>query len=304
MGARGKVLLLLGLLAAGGPLRGTEAALDRELAEVHAAVAPYRDADEARAAGWRPVTGPVPLMGAHWSLGPNGPDYVAGDALDLGRPSNLIFAEIDGRLDLVAVAFVVRLGPDDPLPEGFSGDGDVWHVHDVDAILAAIGEERALAARIGREWAARRLAPDGRRRLAMVHVWLDGRNPLGPFADVDPTLPFRQAGLSQGVPPDVPVAAARGLALTLPGGCRDELTGKLRLAGLGRWRIRELLSVCEAHADHLREVLEREPAALLPAAAEIWRSFEDRLYLALEPAEIARMAALVEGPASFCTPDR
>ncbi len=267
---------------------------------IHAAVAPYRDVERAKAAGWRRATRYVPLMGEHWSLGRKSPDYVSGEAIDFTKPSNLIYARIGGRHELVAVAYVVRIGANEPLPEGFSGTDDRWHVHNVDQILAAVGEVRPLAANLGRSLVNRRYAGDGRRRLAMVHVWLDGRNPQGTFENLDPTLPYRQFGLPASAWNGAPLDAARGLALALPDGCADELDGKLRLAGVSFRRKREISKLCNAYAKYVRENLVLPPDALNSAATAAWREFDARLTMMLEPAEIARIAALVEGTSGVC----
>lgn len=63
-------------------------------------------------------------MGQHFDHR-NGPDYVHGDAIDFGRPSNLVFATIKGARRLVALAYVVRIAPDEPLPLGFATRDDI-----------------------------------------------------------------------------------------------------------------------------------------------------------------------------------
>ncbi|MEM9011384.1 MAG: hypothetical protein AAGE18_09160 [Pseudomonadota bacterium] len=294
------LLALAGLLLASPLARAESAALQAQITEVHAAVAPYRDVAAARAAGWRRTTAHVPLMGEHWSKRRAEPDYVDGQPIDFTQPSNLIYAEIGGRRELVAVAYVVRIGPNDPLPEGFQGAEDLWHVHNLDQILAAVGEVRPFVARLGRSWVDRRLASDGRRRLAMLHVWLDGRNPLGRFENLDPTLPYRRHGLGPAHWSGASLDAARGVALALPEGCEEEFDGKLRLAGVERRRKRQILALCRDYAAQVRGQISAPPATLNRVAEEAARTLDSHLLILLRPAETARIAALVEGPSGIC----
>ncbi|MEL6196506.1 MAG: hypothetical protein AAFT19_01540, partial [Pseudomonadota bacterium] len=84
----------------------------KQIAEVHSAVAKYRDVAVAEAEGWSTRGPAAPLMGEHWSLrGHQAP--VAGQPVDFSRPSTLVYSEIAGRRQLIGVAFIVRLGPFD-----------------------------------------------------------------------------------------------------------------------------------------------------------------------------------------------
>lgn len=123
----GTLLAVLGLLAQPAVAENWRRSVQNEIAAVARAVDRFRDIRNAQAEGWRRTTGHVPLMGEHWAQR-DGVDYVIGDALDLSKPSNLIYADIGGRKELVAVAYVIRIGPNDPLPGRFSGPADVWHV--------------------------------------------------------------------------------------------------------------------------------------------------------------------------------
>ncbi|MEM8822729.1 MAG: hypothetical protein AAGF30_03880, partial [Pseudomonadota bacterium] len=119
------LVAVLGLLAEPTLAQLWQQEARAQIATIEQAVAPYRNIRNARADGWRRSTGHVPLMGEHWSQR-NGVDYVVGDRLDLTQPSNLIYAEINGRRELIAVSYVVRIGAADPMPEGFAGPADVW----------------------------------------------------------------------------------------------------------------------------------------------------------------------------------
>ncbi|MEM7644481.1 MAG: hypothetical protein AAF366_18445, partial [Pseudomonadota bacterium] len=128
--------------------------LSRQIAAVEAATDRYRDIRVAQADGWRRATGHVNLMGEHWVPGDGDPDYTRGDVLDFTRPSNLLYAEIGGRTELVAAAFVVRIGPGDPHPDGFAGFQDLWHVYNVDQVLDAQCDVRPFLSALGDWWVA------------------------------------------------------------------------------------------------------------------------------------------------------
>lgn len=291
---------MLGLLTQHLHADDWQQSVQREIAAIERVVAPYRDILQARADGWRRTTAHVPLMGEHWARR-GGVDYVAGDALDLRNPSNLIYAEIGGRMELVAVAYVVRIGPDDPMPEGFSGPADVWHVHNLDQILAALGEKRPLAARLGSRWVSRKFAQDGNRRLAMVHVWLNGNNPAGVFENLNPTLPYRRLGLGSTYSNGASLDAAQGIALAHPDGCENELDGKLWLAAVTGQRKRTLEQVCRQLQAQVRASLDQLPADLNRVAEEAWRVFEANRFMLLSDDERRRILSIVEGVGGTCS---
>ncbi|MEM7507800.1 MAG: hypothetical protein AAF415_13745 [Pseudomonadota bacterium] len=264
----------------------------RQIAQAHAAVARYRDSAVAEDEGWR--SGPVaPLMGEHWSH----PDHVApiaGEPIDFRRPSTLVYSEIAGRRQLIGVAYIVRLGTFDPLPQGFAGPEDRWHVHNVGDILGALREERPVIASIGRWWVRRKLAPDGRDRLAMVHLWLDGRSPDGWFADRDRSLPYRRLGLPEGSWRGDTIEVSFGLGLAHPDGCEDELRGKLWLSGAGRQTRRSAMAACEALAGEVRAALDNEEPAREAVAALAYARLQADLDAILSPDEMRRIGSLVE----------
>lgn len=295
----GKILAVLSLLAQPAFADSRQQSVQNEIAAVERAVAPFRDIRNAQAAGWRRTTGHVPLMGEHWAQR-DGVDYVAGDALDLREPSNLIYADIGGRRELVAVAYVIRIGPDDPLPGGFSGPADVWHVHNLDQILSALGERRPFLARIGSRWVTRSFAQDGNRRLAMVHVWLGGNNPDGAFENLNPTLPYRRLGLSAAYASNASLDAAQGVALAHPDGCDNELDAKLWLAAVTGRTKRTLMQVCRQMRSRVQAQLAASPADLNRAAEEAWQIFDQQRFMLLSDDERRRMLSIVEGAGGTC----
>ena len=139
----------------------------RQLEDARRAVAAYTTPAAARAAGYRPVFGQVPLQGEHYVR----TDLVLNGAFDVERPSVLMFAPVNGTPTLVGLAYAFLQPNDAPAPRGFDGLGpDVWHAHDG-------------------------LVPVPGSRLTMMHVWLT-ETPEGPFARYNPWLPYRAVGLT------------------------------------------------------------------------------------------------------------
>lgn len=186
------------------------ARLERQLEQVREATARYRDHAAAVADGFKLFGGESSLMGEHWYH----PDRVK-QPLDLERPSTLQYATIDGRRVLVGVAYTVYRGPDDPMPDGFAGDADAWHVHDLAKIGHAMTEDRPFLRFIVNRGIERgRIgAGDGRTHLTMVHAWPWLENPDGPFAQQHRALPYLRAGLPARYAETGDAAAAWGISL-------------------------------------------------------------------------------------------
>ncbi|MEM8792498.1 MAG: hypothetical protein AAGE80_12835 [Pseudomonadota bacterium] len=286
--------LMLAVAAPGaGAGEDWRALQERQIAEVHEAVARYRDVTVAEEEGWRTRGPGAPLMGEHWSL--RGMDLpVAGEPINFSRPSTLVYSDIGGRRELIGVAFLVRLGPFDPLPEGFAGPEDRWHVHNVSDILNAVGEERPLIARLGRWWIGRNLAPDGRDRLAMVHLWLDGQSPDGWFSDRDRSLAYRRLGMGSGAWQGDPIEVGYGLGLAHEEGCEEELRGKLWLSGADRSTRRAAMDACERAAGVVRAALGQPETGRERVAAASYTALWDDLEKILSEDERRRIASLVE----------
>lgn len=293
------IAVMLSLLAQPIHADTWQQSMRNEIAAIERYVAPYRDIRQARADGWRRTAAHVPLMGEHWAQR-GGIDYVVGDALDLRKPSNLIYTEIGGRMELIAVAYIVRIGPNDPMPGGFSGPADVWHVHNLDQILAALGERRPLLARLGSRWISRSFAADGNRRLAMVHVWLDNSNSAGVFENLNPTLPYRRLGLGSAYAEGAGLEAAQGIALAHPDGCERELDSKLWLAAVTGQKRRALAQVCQQMQAQVRASLDLPPTKLNRVAAEAWQIFDQQRFMMMSDDERRRMLSIVEGAGGTC----
>jgi hypothetical protein len=240
-----------------------------------------------------------PLMGEHWYR----QDLVL-EPLDLTQPSTLIYAPIGGERQLVAVAYTVYQKPGEPLPEGFAGDADRWHVHDVAGLVRIALSDRPVA-----RWVVeRRLerGPAGRRAgttdLVMLHAWIGTDNPDGVFANRNVALPYARSGLPTAWPEPGNEAAARGVALSLPGACDGQLAALDRMAKLEPSQETAIRAACEAAAV---EVTDAVGSALLDAdsadasmslntvAARAWRGYELTIASELSREQEERIAALL-----------
>lgn len=273
----------------------------RQIAAARAAAAPFQDFGTARRGEWKPFGGPAPLMAQHY-FHPGNPDYRTGDALDPARPSNLLYAEIGGRMMLVSLAYTYRIGDGEALPAGFAGAADIWHVHDVGKFAANVTLDRPLL-----RWAARTfVAPefvgdDGvqRDRLAMVHLWMIP-NPDGPFASHNRALAHLQLGLPAAWADGASKNAARGLALAAKDGCKIEIDTEAWIANLPRRVTRSLHAAGRQMAEYVRPRL-GDRASANAAGAAAWRAYAKRRDELLTPAQRLRIASIVEnGPGLLC----
>ena len=163
----------------GAPRDSLTPAARAQLDAARRATAALATPEAARAAGFRPMFGHVPLQGEHYVRA----DRVLADTFDVERPSVLMFAPVDGKPTLVGVAYAFLHPAGAAPPAGFAGAGDVWHGHPG-------------------------LSPMPGRELVMMHAWFADA-PDGPFARYNPWLPYLAAGLT---PPSAAVLAdsARG----------------------------------------------------------------------------------------------
>ena len=285
-----KALAVVTMLMAGAAPAVAQS-LDAQIAAARDAATRYSDIRVARRDGWKSFGGDEPLMGQHWHH-PDGPDYVTGQAIDPRRPSNLMYSDIDGAQRLVALSYNVRIAPGDPLPAGFSGASDKWHVHDLSKAVEAATRDRPVLRWLGRGWLDREIAAkDGRTRLAMVHLWLIP-NPAGPFASHNPALAYLDLGLPADWARDM--AAARGVALAGRDGCDEALGGKLWIANVPRAALRRLEGVCMQLADYVRGGLAEPRDAFNARARGAWARMEAELKAVLTSEQKARIAAITE----------
>jgi hypothetical protein len=273
------------------PASASAASVDAEVQRVREATARYRDIDVARREGYRLFGMEGPLVGEHWYL----PDAVR-QPLDMARPSTLQYATIGGRKVLVGVAYTHYRRPDEPLPEGFAGAGDVWHTHDVTRLARAATAERPLL----RSIVERRIrrgrvgGGDGRTLLTMVHAWVWSENPDGMFAHSHRGLPYLRAGLPVSHADGAGEEAAMGVSLLAEDGCADEVRRTDKLAALSRAQSRDLRRACDRQAETVRAVRAASAATLNAAAERAWTTYLAERGRILRPEQAARMRRVMD----------
>ncbi|MDR5710102.1 MAG: hypothetical protein QN172_03970 [Armatimonadota bacterium] len=268
---------------------------DVQLEQVRYHTARYRDHRTAVLDGFRRFGDEAPLVGEHWYH----PDRVR-RPLDLEHPSTLLYARIRGRMELVGVAFTVyrRLG--EPMPEGFAGDLDHWHVHDTEKIARALAQDRPILERIVEERirTGQLGGGDGRTLLTMIHAWVWLSNPDGVFAHHNRILPYLKAGLPPSYAEGRTLDAARGIAL-LTNACPHDLRGLRVAARIDTGQVRALQEACTAARAQVRESLEAQagPDVLNSTAERAWRMYARARDRILTEEQKSRLRVWVEpGP--------
>jgi hypothetical protein len=138
-----------------------------QIDSVRQSVSRFADPQAAEDAGYQPVFGLVPLQGVHYVR----PDLVRDSTFNLTKPPVLMYAPVAGKPKLVGVAYAYEHPRSRPVPEGFDGPNDDWHMHD-------------------------ELSRDPSEHIVMVHLWLT-EAPDGPFARYNPYLPYMAASLKR-----------------------------------------------------------------------------------------------------------
>jgi hypothetical protein len=144
------------------------AVASQQIRDVEKRAAVVSTPDTARAAGYEPVLGWIPMMGTHWV---HGPRMLQGrSAVTLAEPSQLMFSPVDGKETLVGIAYAYYQPlKDDAAPPALFDGAPAWHDHPD-------------------------LSPPGTNML-MLHVWFVP-SPGGPFAGLNPFLPYWAAGVT------------------------------------------------------------------------------------------------------------
>jgi hypothetical protein len=272
----------------------TDQLLARQLEDVERATEVYRDVSAARRAGYaRPRFGmDAPLMGEHWV----NRTLLAGE-VDLARPAVLQYIVVGERRLLVGVTYGHWQRPGAPMPEGFAGDADRWHAHDIESLVRRFTERESGLVR----WVVdRSLArgqwrgSGGRTELAMLHVWLWSANPDGIFANYNPTLPYLRAGLPSAWARAGDHAAARGIELLRPESCREAVRRFSWVVKADDGQRRTLEAACGRAAGDLASARQRGLAgdSLNSAAAESWHTLARYAFGALGPEQLRAAARL------------
>jgi hypothetical protein len=152
-------------------------------------------------------------MGRHWIQ----PSLILRDTLDATQPSVLEYAEIEGKLTLVGVAYAVLVKDGAP-PASLPIPLAAWHFHQ-----GTVEEESFLRshAGLGHEMPGP--------KIAVLHAWIWLDNPDGVLATDNWALPY--ARLGYGPPAVLSRTAARALALAAGDGGRLYLEALLHAVG-------------------------------------------------------------------------
>ena len=265
-----------------------------QIEEVRQATARYRDHAVARDDGYRVFGSEGALMGEHWYRS----DLVR-KPLALDQPSTLQYATIANERRLVGVAYTTYRRPTDPMPEGFVGADDHWHVHDVVKLARAISEGRPLLRWLTENRITRGKlgGGDGRTHLTMVHAWIWLENPDGMFANDHPVLPYLRAGLPESWAEKGRLDAARGISLAARDGCASEIKRINALAQLERAQRRTMAERCDRAAREVRVAIdrpERTAAEVNQTSERAWRAFVEAKDTLLTSDQKRRLASIVE----------
>ena len=198
----------------------------KQISEVKEAMRTLSTPDELRAAGFGPELGWVPMMGTHWV---HGARMLAGRNDSRTAPTQLMLSPVGGKETVVGVAYAYYAPlKDTETPVLFDG-APAWHDHPD-------------------------LAPPGT-NLLMLHVWFV-ESPDGPFATLNPFLPYWAAGVT---PP--PLERMHDAAVSL----------RVRKAALGLAEIVEPAGLFPilARRPAVRPVLEARRAAIRDLVPQI-----------------------------------
>jgi hypothetical protein len=128
-----------------------------------------------------------PFQGQHWLAVRQ---FLQNPALDLNKPTIVMYLPIGDSLIPVGVAHLKRVVANTPSPNDIGGTPAEWHTH---VICRGIpGEGQVISD--GVENCLNRGGNPGPNQITMVHTWTVP-NPDGPFAHDNPALPFIGNGL-------------------------------------------------------------------------------------------------------------
>ncbi|HUP90077.1 MAG TPA: hypothetical protein VM100_12020 [Longimicrobiales bacterium] len=227
--------------------------------------------DSAVADGYKLFGREGPMAGEHWYR-----KELVDKPLDLAHPSTLQYAMINGERRLIGVAYTIYERPGEALPEGFVGEDDAWHVHDVDQLALAVTRDRPLLRAIVKRRIAKGKtgAGDGRNQLTMLHAWIWQDNPKGMFTLEHTALPYLRAGLPTELAASADEFAPWGVALLDPRACDWEI-GRVKFEhDATKEQLDRLRNACRNAALVMKESAAREPHDRLNAAAsQAWRSY-------------------------------
>jgi len=156
----------------------------------------FRDPQNARDAGYRPMGPDMPNMGMHWI----NTGLAVQRTIDIKKPSTLTYLPVDGKLKLTGVAYTtpVKAGEKPPvLPIEIMK----WHFHSGNLEKEAHGVHNGHMQQ----------DPEIEMNLAMVHAWVWSVNPDGLFSADNWGLSFERFGLKP--PRDINPSVSKALFL-------------------------------------------------------------------------------------------
>ena len=240
------------------------------VAQARRGTAAFRESENARAAGYRPLGPDFPGMGQHWVH----PSLILRDTPDAAHPTVLEYAEIGGRLTLVGVAYAVLVKDDVP-PTSLPVPPGAWHFHQ-----GTVEEESFLRSHAG-------MGHDvPGPKIAVLHAWIWLDNPDGLLATDNWALPYARLGLA--VPQHTSRAAARALALAAGDGGRSYLEALLH--AVGQPSDDEMKALAIVVARHQLEA--RAHTANVTELEQCWRALWNDVQTSVRPEVWERLEAL------------
>jgi hypothetical protein len=149
-------LYCLAMLAAFGVACGSDnptAPKDQELDRARSATTRFATLSAAIADGYEDINVVMPGMGRHFMK-----KSLVDDRFEVDKPEILVYANVGGTEQLVAVEYAVPLDKSTTAPLGFTGDEDLW--------------DRNTGFQL---W--------------LLHAWVHRANPSGVFNPTNPTVP-------------------------------------------------------------------------------------------------------------------
>ena len=209
----------------------------------------------------------------------------------------LQYISVGDRRVLVGVTYGHWQLPGAPMPEGFAGNEDRWHTHDMESLVRRFSERESGLIRwvVDRSLdAGKWRGPAGRTELAMLHVWLWSENPEGLFANYNPSLPYIRAGLPSAWARAGDHAAARGIELLRPESCSGAVRRFSWAMKADHAQRRALKETCGRAAGEVISAKGRGLAgdSLNIAAAEAWHALARDAMGTLTPAQFRTAARL------------
>ena len=240
------------------------------VARARAGTEAFRNPETARVAGYHPVGPDFPGMGRHWIHN----SLILEPVPDAARPAILEYAELNGTLTLVGVAYAVLL-KSDTIPPFLPVPATAWHFHQ-----GTVTEESFLRSHAG----LGHTRPGA--RLAVLHAWIWLENPGGLLETDNWALPYARLGLP--VAPNGSRDAARALALAAGESGRSYLEALLH--AVGEPNETEMTALSALVSRHHAQA--REQASNVVALEACWRALWTDVQTQIRPEVWERLAAV------------